>query len=496
MASIVQAIAEGGRPSSGQAAGAFNIGHASPPTAGNAIIGVFAGRSPDGTVTNFSVNTEDGWILVGVASPMEAHTVGIAYKPAADGDATDDLTVTPDEDVYSIWIGLAETTHSGISEWVRDKFSVNGSDSSNVSSIATGSTGTLSSATGFAIVVGTSRTANEGLSTDTGSTTPLTDEDVNFVNDSGQANYLAAFLDLASTAALDATISESNGSSRMGAVIATFIEDAGGGVSQAIGQAVDTSVAQALAVAKTQGIAQAAETDTAIAITARKTYPIGLAAETDAAQLIASVKAQTIGLAIEADTAHPVSEPGEQTIAIGQAQESDVAQGVAITRAQQIAQVVETDLAQALDWLKVRTIAQVLEADTAHPVSEPGEQAIAIGQAVEQDLARALDYVKSLGIGQAVETDTAHSLTVVRAFLIGLATEIDLAQPLGRLKAFRIGQAIETDTALSVTVIGGLVFEGRVEFGAGFLIGVESDQGSAKAVESSPAGTVGTIEGT
>lgn len=192
--------------------------------------------------------------------------------------------------------------------------------------------------------------------------------------------------------------------------------DLAAGVSQVIGQAVDTSVAQPLSAAKTQAIGQAIETDLAQAIAAVKTAPIGQAVETSTAQSIASVKAQAIALATEADTAQPVSDPGGVSQQIGQAAESDSAQPVAALKIQAIGQAQESDVAQALTWLKQQAIGQAVEADSARPIS--ARRQYLIGQAVETDLARALDYVKAQVIGQAVETDTAMAITAVGGFLV------------------------------------------------------------------------------
>ena len=134
---------------------------------------------------------------------------------------------TASESSHSWWHGLLEWNESGVSDWTLDVATADGSNTSNVSSIQPGATGTLSSSTGVAMVAGTSRTGSEGLSLSV--LTDLDSEDTAFVIDAGSANYIAGYQDLSATTSIDETVSESNGSSRMGAVMAVFVEDTGGG---------------------------------------------------------------------------------------------------------------------------------------------------------------------------------------------------------------------------------------------------------------------------
>ena len=164
---------------------------------------------------------------------MEYHRVGMAYKVATGvvGDTT--FNFTSSQAINSKWVGVAVFRQTGVTDWALDASSFAGSNTTNVSSIALGSTGTLSSATGVAVVAGTSRTGSEGLTTSVG--TSLSGTDADFEVDAGSANFIAAWADLSATTALDATISESNGSSRMGAGIAVFVEAGGGSPSTGTG---------------------------------------------------------------------------------------------------------------------------------------------------------------------------------------------------------------------------------------------------------------------
>ena len=216
MATVVQGSAK----TSEDAFTALTENFTTTPTSGNLLVMFYGARDDDSSgVPTFTVDA--GFTKVAEASPMEYHTCGIAWR-VADGTETGNFGITTGEPAKSGWVGLVEFNETGVSDWQLDKQSDDGAGATNVASIATGTTGTLGSATGVAAIAGTSRTNREGLTTDTG--TSLSGTDVDFEVDAEQANYIAAWLSLAATTALDATISESSGNSRMGAVIATFIE--------------------------------------------------------------------------------------------------------------------------------------------------------------------------------------------------------------------------------------------------------------------------------
>ncbi len=243
-----------------------NVTFGATPTSGNLLV-LFYGARDDANNATPAFTMPSGWTKVAETSPMEFHACGIAWK-VSDGTSEGTITVTADITCDSWWIGVVEFNESGVTDWVLDQASANGSGANNVSSIASGSTGTLGSSVGVAAIAGTSRTNTENLSTDTGTSLAATDAD--FEVDASAANFIAAWLSLTATTALDATISESSGSSRMGAAIATFIEAGGaGGVSgtSAPTQADQTSTATGAvvppAVSGTSSATQADQTSVA-----------------------------------------------------------------------------------------------------------------------------------------------------------------------------------------------------------------------------------------
>ncbi len=130
--------------------------------------------------------------------------------------------------------------------------------------------------------------------------------------------------------------------------VAWFVEitNVSTGVSQAIGLASETDLAQTVAPAKVQLIGQATETDLAQVLSASRAYQLNLASETDLAQAVDQARNLVIGLASE----------------------SDLAQNVSVVRAFSVGQATETDLAQALADSKVLQIGLVEETDTAFGV--------------------------------------------------------------------------------------------------------------------------------
>jgi hypothetical protein len=225
VATVVQGTADvaetGGGP---PGAGSFEQTFDDTPAAGNLLVLYYGARDQDSNQTPV-FTMPDGWTKAVEVAGMEFHSVGIAFK-TSEGDESGAVTVTSEAACRAWWIGLVEFNEDGVSSWELDKTAEDGTGAGNASSIASGSTGVLGAAVGVAAIAGTSRTANEGLSTNLG--TSLASENAAFEVDAGQANFIAAWLSLTATDALDATISESTGSSRMGAAIATFISAVGG----------------------------------------------------------------------------------------------------------------------------------------------------------------------------------------------------------------------------------------------------------------------------
>lgn len=190
----------------------------STPTSGNLLVSVFGIRyssgGPVGTTT-----APSGWTNAWASNitPMEAHTGALAYKVST-GSESGTIAWS-----YSTASGAFSTMlmeWSGITDPILDKTSVNGSGSSNTSSIATGSTGTLSDSSGVAVVVGLDRSLPDGTSLTVNSGfTELMDMGPN--SPGFGYNMSANYLNLTATTALNVTIT--GGNSRMGAGIAVFV---------------------------------------------------------------------------------------------------------------------------------------------------------------------------------------------------------------------------------------------------------------------------------
>lgn len=133
----------------------------------------------------------------------------------------------------------------------------------------------------------------------------------------------------------------------------------------AVGQVVETDLAQALTASKAKQFAQAAETDSAQAIASSKTVAVAQATETDSAQ------------AISADTT--------KVVAVGQAQETDAATAISSRKTLAVGLVTETEFAQAIAHYKAAGVLQVVEADSAHSITAPKYRAVA--QVTETDVA-------------------------------------------------------------------------------------------------------------
>lgn len=124
------------------------------------------------------------------------------------------------------------------------------------------------------------------------------------------------------------------------------------GTTVVLGQAVETSTAQAVTRIKTRTLGQAAETETAQAVTGSKTRLLGQAAETNTATVLGRAK----------------------TTALGQAAESSVAQAIGRIKTATLGQAAETSTAQPVGRSKTRTLGQATETDTAMAITSGGEQ--------------------------------------------------------------------------------------------------------------------------
>lgn len=234
MATIVQAVFD----SDVSSVASFPIGFVSTPTSGNLVVLVYGARDADNTqCPSFTVSTpssgtwssmDDGVydLDVDLRADMEYHTFGAKYL-TSDGNSIGSITITPNQNVNSWWAGLIEINESGVSDWTLEVVVADGSATSNVSSIASGSTGTLSANAKVAIGLGASRTATENLTVNDGFSS-LSSEDLLAEVDAGSANWIAAWKSLSATTALNMTATESSGASRMASAVMVFAENAGG----------------------------------------------------------------------------------------------------------------------------------------------------------------------------------------------------------------------------------------------------------------------------
>lgn len=335
MATVVQGIAD-----SGSTLTNIKVAFPTAPAVGNLLV-MFYGARDDGSVGVPVFTVPTGWVKVGEASPMEFHTFGIAWWDDPDTVPSGDQQVNFDRTCNSRWMGMVEFNETGVSAWALDTDGspFNGSGASNTSSIASGTTGTLSDSTGVAVVGGTSRTGSEDLSTDVGASLVGTDPD--FEVDAGSANWLAAWLSLVATTALDATISESSGSSRMGAGLAVFVPaGGGGGQTVVVGRATEADVARPVGVAnpRTYTVARATEVDVAraLAVVQDQTVLLARAVETDVARAVAVVQpiVVVVGRAAETDTARPATVANPRSYLTARATEIDIARPVTVDQDQ------------------------------------------------------------------------------------------------------------------------------------------------------------------
>lgn len=202
-------------------------------TAGNLLITTAAARwgasGPVGTFTQ-----PDGYALAFQIAPMEAHTAALAWKEAAGGETTATWTAsgTFDGTITSIY------EYSGITDPILDKTADDGSNATSVTSIATGSTGTLGAAAGMVFLIGLDRggAGDNKLSNTEPSLTALDETQDSGVSGGATGfNHCNAWKEFGATTALNVTVASVN-NSRMGAGIATFI--AGGGAADPEGSLI------------------------------------------------------------------------------------------------------------------------------------------------------------------------------------------------------------------------------------------------------------------
>lgn len=203
------------------------------PTSGNLLVIGVGGRDTDnsGTPTVTTIGNAD-WTIVETTSPMEYHIAEMQWKVADGTENGTTVGVNLSQNAGSRWFFAIEFNDPDVTTWQLDASEQSGSGATNVSSISSGSTGALSSGTGVVVVAGTSRTAGENLSfsgiTGLQSKTAMDALDSNMFVDAGSANFGATYAALTGTSALEGTVTEGGGASRMGIVLGVFNDSAGG----------------------------------------------------------------------------------------------------------------------------------------------------------------------------------------------------------------------------------------------------------------------------
>lgn len=134
-----------------------------------------------------------------------------------------------------------------------------------------------------------------------------------------------------------------------GAQLWLIAVEAGGEISEAAEQVVETDTALAVTAAKRKTLTQPAETDAATTTTARKTKGAGQVVEADSAMAVSARKARAVGQAAESNSAMAVS--FRRSVVLGQLVEIDAALAVASAKRKAVGQVSETDFALALSRL-------------------------------------------------------------------------------------------------------------------------------------------------
>lgn len=242
--------------------------------------------------------------------------------------------------------------------------------------------------------------------------------------------------------------------------------------SKSLGQVTETDLAQALVHRKLKLLGQPSETDLAQSIAHQKLKLLGQPSETDLAQAVRRTILRVVLQATETDLAQPVAH--SKLKALGQATETDLAQPAARNKARTLGQPVETDLAQPTTHRKLKLLGQTTETDAAQPVAwnpkrrlilQASETDVAqpaahrklklVAQALEVDAAQPVTGAKRKALGQALETDAAQLVTRNKARALGQPSEADAAQPLAHRKLKLVGQTLETDAALVVTRVNG-----------------------------------------
>lgn len=210
-----------GETGNGAPAASLDAAFAATPTAGHLLWCAVTAR-PDptggGVPTIAVASGGNPWTAVNAGGASDNHRTQIFYRVAGASEATT-VTATPTlagKTNFSISMEIFEHDDFTADGWTLDKQN-SGSNTGSTSTIATGSTGTLSAASELVVSVGTVRTAAGTLTNDSSLT--------NGTNSTAHSRFVhrPGYLVVSATTALNVTWSNSGGAASAGAVIATFM---------------------------------------------------------------------------------------------------------------------------------------------------------------------------------------------------------------------------------------------------------------------------------
>lgn len=194
---------------------------------------------------------------------------------------------------------------------------------------------------------------------------------------------------------------------------ASIHTDAGGGISETMGMAVEVSTARTPGKAKSKAFMRASEVDGPLAIHAGRVYAMGRASEGNTARTPGAAKAKSVGRGAETDTARPLS--AALIRFLGCVTETDAARSLSPVTAHIIAMVaaVEAGTARLFTAAKARAFTRATETETARPFSKA--KARTVGQTAETDTARGVTWALRRLMGRAESAEEATAFRVVVA---------------------------------------------------------------------------------
>ena len=215
-----------------------------------------------------------------------------------------------------------------------------------------------------------------------------------------------------------------------------------------IGQVTETSTSQTVTKRKQKLLGLVSETSTANTVTPRKSRAVAQVTETSAAQALVELKRKLLGQVTETNIAQTVSH--RKIKVITQVTESNIAQIVKRVHLRTVAQISETSAPQPVTHKKAKIIGLVSEINTADTVTRAGT-ATTVSMVTESNTAQPISHVKVKVVSQIVETNTANAIARIKTKLVGQVNEIDLARVIVGFTVPVINRVNETDLALQVS---------------------------------------------